>query len=59
VNGKYSGLGRYTFPDGSYYEGEFVENKMHGDGCFVDTQNEAWRGKFYNNNGPGLVVWYE
>ena len=35
---KYQGHGTYTFPDGSFYVGPFVNNQMHGNGCFTDTQ---------------------
>ena len=38
----YHGHGTYTFPDGSYYEGPFVENQMHGPGCFTDKQVRQW-----------------
>jgi len=30
------------------------DNKMHGDGAFVDTSGREWKGKFYNGQGPGL-----
>jgi hypothetical protein len=29
-------------------------NKMHGDGMFVDSTGRQWKGKFYNGQGPGL-----
>lgn len=41
-----------------YLIGEFHENKMHGVGCFIDKNGEEWKGRYYNNNGPGLVTWY-
>lgn len=34
----YSGHGKYTFPDGAFYEGAFSENQMHGSGSFTDAQ---------------------
>jgi len=51
----YQGKGTYTFADGTKYVGEWVENKMHGDGVFTDKSGREWKGKFYNGSGPGLI----
>lgn len=37
-NNVYAGFGLYTFPDGSCYEGPFVDSQMHGTGTFTDAQ---------------------
>ena len=31
-----SGNGKYTYKNGSYYEGPFIENQYHGEGIFAD-----------------------
>ena len=54
VANKYNGHGIFTFPDGSSYEGPFVDSQMHGMGKYVDAQGTVWTGKFYNGVGPGL-----
>ena len=33
--GRYSGRGRAVFEDGSKYDGQFVDGKMHGDGRYA------------------------
>lgn len=33
--GKANGKGLHIYPDGSYYEGEFVDDKFEGKGKFV------------------------
>lgn len=38
--------GRYTFADGSYYEGSFKDNRMDGPGVYFDQYGAEWKGKF-------------
>ena len=33
-NGKKNGVGKFDWPDGSYYLGEFVENEIEGKGKY-------------------------
>uniref|UniRef100_A0A8C9A1E0 MORN repeat containing 1 n=1 Tax=Prolemur simus TaxID=1328070 RepID=A0A8C9A1E0_PROSS len=42
--GKKHGVGKLLFKDGSYYEGEFVDGEITGEGC----QHWAWSGNTYS-----------
>lgn len=42
-------------PRACSYEGEWVQNKMHGKGKYTDTNGHTWHGQFYNGAGPGLT----
>lgn len=35
-------------PDGAVYRGGWRENKMHGEGCYTDTDKVNWKGPFHN-----------
>lgn len=37
------------YPDGSYYNGEWENDMMHGEGKFVDKEGMVWEGVFINN----------
>jgi len=41
--------GLYEFPDGSKYEGEWKDQKMHGDGVFTDLNGNKWEGNNKEN----------
>ncbi len=43
------------WPNGAMYSGEWRENKMHGNGTYVDKEGNTWVGQFFNGTGPGLV----
>jgi hypothetical protein len=49
------GHGKYTWPDGRMYEGEWQQNKMHGAGKYTDANGHKWAGQFFNGAGPGLT----
>lgn len=34
-NGEITGQGKYTYQDGSEYEGTFLKGRFHGDGQFT------------------------
>lgn len=49
------GRGKYTWPDGCEYDGEWHAGLMHGEGRFTDSSARTWHGRFANGAGPGLV----
>ncbi|XP_019514003.1 PREDICTED: MORN repeat-containing protein 1 isoform X2 [Hipposideros armiger] len=61
--GKTHGRGKLMFKDGSYYEGEFVDGEIMGEGCrhwassghgcLVDQDGQVYRGSFHNNKRHG------
>lgn len=53
------GKGRLTYPDDSYYEGDFVRNVFHGKGKFVGPDGTIYTGEFLNGepNGHGVTEW--
>ncbi len=36
---KLNGKGKFTFPNGSYYQGIFAEGKINGEGDYYDAPN--------------------
>ena len=44
------GVGKYEFPDGSFYEGEWLGHMMHGEGTYVASSGQSWRGEFREGN---------
>ena len=49
VRGSRQGRGKYNWGDGSYYEGEWREDRMNGFGVFVNS-SVTLRGFFENDN---------
>ena len=45
-NGKASGVGIFTFSDGSTYNGKVKKNKIHGKGKYTDSNGNVYEGKF-------------
>jgi hypothetical protein len=39
-------VGVYVWPQGHKYDGEWVENRMHGQGVFTSAAGEKWVGEF-------------
>ncbi|XP_073759583.1 MORN repeat-containing protein 1 isoform X3 [Callorhinus ursinus] len=66
--GKKHGQGKLLFKDGSYYEGQFVDGEITGEGCrlwassghghLVDRDGQAYWGSFHENkrHGRGHMV---
>lgn len=53
--GFYVSGGRYTWPDGSWYEGDISRNILHGHGKYYSSHTDTvTEGAFRNNHGPGL-----
>ena len=48
AGGKFDGEGEYAWPDGAKYVGGWRDNKMHGMGCYTDTDKVNWKGQFHN-----------
>ena len=45
-NGKATGVGIFTFSDGSTYDGKVKKNKIHGKGKYTDSNGNVYEGKF-------------
>jgi hypothetical protein len=40
------GPGKMVYADGSSYEGQWLNNEMHGEGHYVDSDKIEWDGIF-------------
>jgi hypothetical protein len=52
------GMGVMTYPDGSYYIGQFENEKMCGKGRMTQANGDVFQGDWKNNmaNGNGCIV---
>ena len=52
-------LGSYTFPDGTKYEGEWKDDKKHGQGTYIYSDGIKWVGGFKDDKlyGQGIYVY--
>ena len=53
---------RINWKSGNIFEGELVDNKLHGNGYMVwKDKNEKYTGRWENNlqNGLGIHIWYD
>lgn len=52
-------MGIYYFGNDSYYEGEWVADKIEGYGCFKWENGATFKGYFKNNkkHGQGLMIY--
>ena len=48
------GFGKLTYPNGGYYEGNFVKNKPHGKGKFIYSDEEEYEGDFVGGRFDGV-----
>ena len=55
---KSSGRGKRIFPDGTIYEGNFVDNNLNGEGRQIISNGRIYEGDFVNNNlnGEGRIT---
>jgi len=53
VDGKSHGKGKYTWPNGDVYEGDFVDDKKHGKGKFTSADGEVYVGDWMNDKRRG------
>lgn len=59
---KIEGKGKLTFADGSVYEGDFSDGKMHGKGRYQWANTGHWfEGEYTRNfkDGPGVYYYSE
>ena len=59
LQGKRNGKGRYTYPKGGYYEGEWENGKYNGHGTHVDAKGRVYVGSWNDGNKHGACdpVW--
>ena len=59
VNGKKNGKGKFFFPEGNSYEGDFINNEIKGEGVYKWKDGRIYIGEWTNNkmNGYGIFVW--
>ena len=48
ININIIGRGIYEFPDGSIYDGQWNNHKLHGEGVYIDREGLKWEGEFVN-----------
>ncbi|MCP3954509.1 MAG: hypothetical protein GY697_20175 [Desulfobacterales bacterium] len=54
-----NGPGRYAWPDGSHYTGDFTDGKFHGRGTYAWADGKKYTGGFKNDmrSGQGTYTW--
>lgn len=54
-----TGRGKYTWPDGSQYEGDVQDGLRHGQGVFTAATKERYEGEWKNGLRHGFgILWY-
>jgi hypothetical protein len=55
----FSGFRKYSYIDGSNYEGDIVNGKWHGKGKLISSKGHIYEGDFFNGNpqGKGKLTW--
>ena len=54
--GRKHGLGRQVWPDGNYYEGQFIHGRIEGVGRLVNTNLEIYEGEWRDSMAAGEGV---
>lgn len=44
------GQGRFDYPDGDFYVGEFEDDLKHGQGTFTWSDNDVYTGQWKNDH---------
>ena len=58
-NGKRNGKGKFFYQDGSYYDGFWKDNKMHGEGSLYYYNGRlAYKGQWYLDDFHGKGEFY-
>jgi len=54
-----NGIGKYLYPKGDKYEGEFKDGKLHGQGIYTWSEGSYYQGYYLLNKrwGIGKLVW--
>ena len=55
-SGERQGYGRLKWPDGSYFEGYWVDNKAEGRGVFKTAESQFLEGEWKKDRATGLGV---
>ncbi|MDP7536458.1 MAG: hypothetical protein QF470_01320 [Methylococcales bacterium] len=58
VDGVRQGQGRYTFPEGQFYQGEFDQGNFHGKGRFQYGNGDYYDGEWINNQRQGNGIYH-
>ena len=56
--GKKEGPGKYTWADGSTYDGEWLDNRINGKGVYLWKDGRKYYGEWANNDMEGMGVYY-
>lgn len=59
MNGKKEGKGRYTFRDGSKYEGDFVQGERNGHGVHYKITGSRFEGSFEKGKPIQGIKYYK
>jgi len=54
--GKMHGTGRYSYPSGTYYEGDWFEDMMHGKGIYSFANGDFYDGEWADDKRYGYGV---
>ena len=53
MNGSRNGKGKYSFKDGTMYEGEFKDDDYNGKGKLTDADGSVYEGEFKDGREHG------
>jgi hypothetical protein len=53
----FTGKGKYVWPTGNIYEGDWVNGNRHGKGKYIWKNGDVFEGDFVNGNGTGTMTY--
>ena len=56
VEGRFNGKGKYTWANGSYYDGDWVNNKKQGSGEYKFIDGSLFSGNWINDKRDGFGI---